>query len=81
VTDPILKYFFPETKKTSSYGIASVSGAVLAMCSCTILPMFAGILKKGSGLWPVITFLYAGSIYRLLPDSSSGTLSEVDYGR
>ena len=79
--EAILKYFSPETKKTTSYGIASVSGAVLAVCSCTILPMFAGILKKGSGLWPAITFLYAGSIYRPLPDSSSGTFSEVDYGR
>jgi hypothetical protein len=62
----ILKYFSPETKKTTSYGIASVSGAVLAVCSCTILPMFAGILKKGSGLGPAITFLYAGPAINVL---------------
>src|SRR4030042_3422990 len=55
--EAILKYFSPETKKTTSYGIASVSGAVLAVCSCTILRMFAGILKTGSGLGPGITFL------------------------
>ena len=64
--DSILKYFSPETKKTTSYGIASVSGAVLAVCSCTILPMFAGILKKGSGLGPAITFLYAGPAINIL---------------
>jgi len=62
----ILKYFSPETKKTTSYGIASVSGTVLAVCSCTILPMFAGILKKGSGLGPAITFLYAGPAINIL---------------
>ncbi len=62
----ILKYFSPETKKSVSYGIASVSGAVLAVCSCTILPMFAGILKKGSGLGPAITFLYAGPAINIL---------------
>ena len=64
--DAILKYFSPETKKTTSYGIASVSGTVLAVCSCTILPMFAGILKKGSGLGPAITFLYAGPAINIL---------------
>ena len=64
--EAILKYFSPETKKTTSYGIASVSGAVLAVCSCTILPMFAGILKKGSGLGPAITFLYAGPAINIL---------------
>jgi uncharacterized membrane protein YraQ (UPF0718 family) len=64
--DTILKYFSPETKKTTSYGIASISGAVLAVCSCTILPMFAGILKKGSGLGPAITFLYAGPAINIL---------------
>ena len=48
--DAILKYFSPDAKKSVSFGIASVSGTVLAVCSCTILPMFAGILKKGSGI-------------------------------
>jgi uncharacterized membrane protein YraQ (UPF0718 family) len=64
--EAILKYFSPETKKTTSYGIASISGTVLAVCSCTILPMFAGILKKGSGLGPAITFLYAGPAINIL---------------
>ncbi|MBN1109976.1 MAG: permease [Methanomassiliicoccales archaeon] len=58
--EAILKYFGPQTKKFISYPVASVSGIVLAVCSCTILPLFAGIYKKGSGLGPAITFLFAG---------------------
>ncbi len=58
--EAILKYFGPQTKKYISYPVASVSGLVLAVCSCTILPLFTGIYKKGSGLGPAITFLFAG---------------------
>jgi uncharacterized membrane protein YraQ (UPF0718 family) len=64
--DAILKYFSPAAKKSVSYGIASISGVVLAVCSCTILPMFAGILKKGSGIGPATTFLYAGPAINIL---------------
>ncbi|OPX74567.1 MAG: putative permease [Methanoregulaceae archaeon PtaU1.Bin059] len=64
--EAILKYFSPDAKKSVSYGIASVSGVVLAVCSCTILPMFAGILKKGSGIGPATTFLYAGPAINIL---------------
>ena len=64
--DAILKYFSPDANKAVSYGIASVSGIVLAVCSCTILPMFAGILKKGSGIGPAIAFLYAGPAINIL---------------
>jgi uncharacterized protein len=76
----ILKYFSPETKKTTSYGIASVSGAVLAVCSCTILPMFAGILKKGSGLGPAITFLYAGPAINILAIVYTAQVLGLDLG-
>ncbi len=58
--EAILKYFGPQTKKYISYPVASVSGLVLAVCSCTILPLFTGIYKKGSGLGPAVTFLFAG---------------------
>lgn len=58
--EAILKYFGPQTKKFVSYPVASISGLVLAVCSCTILPLFTGIYKKGSGLGPAITFLFAG---------------------
>ena len=64
--EAILKYFSPEAKKSVSYGIASISGVVLAVCSCTILPLFAGILKKGSGIGPATTFLYAGPAINIL---------------
>lgn len=58
--EAILKYFGPQTSKFISYPVASISGLVLAVCSCTILPLFTGIYKKGSGLGPAITFLFAG---------------------
>lgn len=78
--DAILKYFSPETKKTTSYGIASVSGTVLAVCSCTILPIFAGILKKGSGLGPAITFLYAGPAINILAIVYTANVLGFDLG-
>jgi len=58
--EAILKYLGHKTKKYISYSIASVSGSILAVCSCTILPLFAGIRKRGSGLGPAITFLFSG---------------------
>ncbi|RMF06439.1 permease, partial [Candidatus Woesearchaeota archaeon] len=58
--EKVLKYLGHEAKKYVSYGVASVSGAILAVCSCTILPLFAGIRKRGAGLGPAITFLFSG---------------------
>jgi len=58
--EAVLKYLGHRSKKIVSYSIASVSGAILAVCSCTILPLFAGIKKRGAGLGPAITFLFAG---------------------
>lgn len=78
--EAILKYFSPEAKKTTSYGIASVSGTVLAVCSCTILPMFAGILKKGAGLGPAITFLYAGPAINILAIIYTANVLGLDLG-
>ncbi|MBO8128511.1 MAG: permease [Peptococcaceae bacterium] len=65
-TGAVLKYFGPTTKKYISYGVASVSGTVLAVCSCTVLPLFAGIYRKGAGLGPAVTFLFAGPAINLL---------------
>jgi uncharacterized membrane protein YraQ (UPF0718 family) len=64
--DAILRYFGPKTKKWISFPVAAVSGTVLAVCSCTILPLFAGIFKKGSGLGPAITFLFSGPAINVL---------------
>ena len=58
--ESILKYLGHDAKKHISYAVASVSGAILAVCSCTILPLFAGIRKRGAGLGPAITFLFSG---------------------
>jgi hypothetical protein len=64
--EAILKYFSPESPKSIAYGLASISGTVLAVCSCTILPMFAGLFKRGSGIGPATTFLYAGPAINIL---------------
>ena len=53
----VMKYFGAKANKVLSYGVASVSGAILAVCSCTVLPLFAGIYKRGAGLGPAINVL------------------------
>ncbi len=62
----VIRYFSSETKKSISYSIASISGTVLAVCSCTILPLFAGIYKRGAGIGPATTFLYSGPAINIL---------------
>src|SRR5512137_1225833 len=62
----ILKYFGPKANKVTSYAVASVSGTVLAVCSCTVLPLFGGIYKRGAGLGPAIAFLYSGPAINVL---------------
>jgi len=64
--ESVLKYLGPRTKKHISYSVAAVSGTILAVCSCTILPLFAGIMKRGAGLGPAITFLFSGPAINLL---------------
>jgi uncharacterized membrane protein YraQ (UPF0718 family) len=61
-----MKYLGARTKKALAYGVASVSGSVLAVCSCTVLPLFAGIYKMGAGLGPAATFLYSGPAINVL---------------
>jgi len=75
--DAIIKYLGPDVKKKISYPIASISGAVLAVCSCTILPMFAGLYKKGSGVGPATAFLYSGPAINIL--AIVYTASELGY--
>ncbi len=76
----ILKYFGPQAKKYLSYSVASVSGAVLAVCSCTVLPLFAGIYKKGAGLGPAIAFLFSGPAINVLAIVYSAKLLGYDIG-
>ena len=62
----VLKYFGATTKKILSYSVASVSGTILAVCSCTVLPLFAGIYTRGAGIGPATAFLYSGPAINVL---------------
>ncbi|HAS27995.1 MAG TPA: hypothetical protein DCR59_02210, partial [Dehalococcoidia bacterium] len=76
----VLKYFGAKAKKVVSYSIASVSGAILAVCSCTVLPLFAGIFKRGAGLGPAIAFLFSGPAINVLAIVYSAKLLGWDIG-
>lgn len=62
----VMKYLGAKANKVLSYGVASISGAILAVCSCTVLPLFAGIYSMGAGLGPASAFLYAGPAVNVL---------------
>jgi len=64
--ESVIKYFGARAKKIVSYSIASVSGSVLAVCSCTVLPLFAGIYARGAGIGPASAFLYSGPAINVL---------------
>lgn len=76
----VIKYFGAGSKKVLSYSVASVSGAILAVCSCTILPLFAGIRQRGAGLGPAIAFLYSGPAINVLAIVYSARLLGMDLG-
>jgi len=62
----VIKYFGAQAKKWVSYSVASVSGTVLAVCSCTVLPLFSGIYRRGAGIGPAVAFLYSGPAINVL---------------
>jgi hypothetical protein len=62
----VLKYFGAQANKILSYSVASVSGTILAVCSCTVLPLFAGIYTRGAGIGPATAFLYSGPAINVL---------------
>ena len=62
----VMKYLGPKANKAIAYGVASVSGTILAVCSCTVLPLFAGIYRMGAGLGPATAFLYSGPAINVL---------------
>lgn len=64
--DSVMKYLGARANKVLAYGVASVSGSVLAVCSCTVLPLFAGIYRMGAGLGPASAFLYSGPAINVL---------------
>jgi len=62
----VLKYFGAQARKILSYSVASISGTILAVCSCTVLPLFAGIYTRGAGIGPATAFLYSGPAINVL---------------
>ena len=62
----VMKYLGAKANKVLAYGVASVSGTILAVCSCTVLPLFAGIYRMGAGLGPATAFLYSGPAINIL---------------
>lgn len=64
--DAVMKYLGAKANKVLAYGVASISGTILAVCSCTVLPLFAGIYRMGAGLGPASAFLYSGPAINVL---------------
>jgi len=64
--ESVIRLMGPKAKKVPAYGIASVSGSILAVCSCTVLPLFAGIYTRGAGIGPATSFLYSGPAINIL---------------
>ena len=76
----VMKYLGPTASKWIAYPVASVSGTVLAVCSCTILPLFAGIWTRGAGLGPATAFLYSGPAINVLAIILSARILGLDIG-
>ncbi len=78
--DSVMRYMGAGANKILAYGVASVSGSILAVCSCTVLPLFAGIYKRGAGIGPAATFLYSGPAVNVLAVIMSARILGFDIG-
>ncbi len=78
--DAVMKYLGPAAHKVAAYGVASVSGSILAVCSCTVLPLFGGIYRRGAGLGPAIAFLYSGPAINVLAIVLTAQILGVELG-
>ena len=78
--DAVMKYLGPGANKIAAYGVASVSGSILAVCSCTVLPLFGGIYRRGAGLGPAVAFLYAGPAINVLAVVLTAKVLGADLG-
>jgi len=76
----VIKYLGSKANKVLAYSVASVSGSVLAVCSCTILPLFSGIYRMGAGLGPAVAFLYAGPAINVLAVILTAKVLGVELG-
>ncbi len=78
--EAVLRHLGPKANKVEAYSVASVSGTVLAVCSCSVLPMFAGIYRVGAGLGPASAFLYAGPAINVLALVLTASVLGVEIG-
>jgi uncharacterized membrane protein YraQ (UPF0718 family) len=78
--ETVLKYFGADAPKWLCYGVAATSGTILAVCSCTILPMFAGIQKRGAGIGPATAFLFSGPAINLMAIILTARVLGLDLG-
>lgn len=76
----VLKYLGAKASKVLAYGVAAVSGTILAVCSCTVLPLFAGIYRMGAGLGPASAFLYSGPAINILAIIMTGRILGSEMG-
>lgn len=76
----VMRYLGPKSNKLAAYSVASVAGVVLAVCSCSVLPMFAGIYKLGAGLGPASAFLYSGPAINVLAIFLTARVLGLDIG-
>jgi uncharacterized membrane protein YraQ (UPF0718 family) len=76
----VMRYLGPGARRTTAYAIASVSGMILAVCSCSVLPMFAGIYAMGAGLGPATAFLYSGPAINVMAIFLSARVLGFDLG-
>lgn len=76
--ESVMKYLGPKADKRLAYGVGSVSGSILAVCSCTVLPLFSGIYLMGAGLGPAIAFLYSGPAINVMAIILSGKVLGLD---
>lgn len=76
----VMKYLGAGANKVLAYSVAAVSGTILAVCSCTILPLFAGIYRMGAGIGPATTFLYAGPAINVLAIILTARVLGVEMG-
>ena len=76
----VIKYLGAGANKVLAYGVASISGTILAVCSCTVLPMFAGIYTRGAGLGPATAFLYSGPAINVLAIILSARVLGMPFG-
>ncbi len=78
--DSVLRHLGPDAPPLISYGLASVSGAILAVCSCTVLPLFGGIYRRGAGLGPAVAFLYAGPAINIMAVTLTAKVLGLELG-